>query len=538
MIDLSATPLADQWWRVCNLYSIRTGTGKIVPFVPNQEQTDYYHARHLCNHIGKARKLGFSTLEKILDLDVMLFPSGDSVIPPSPDGIKVGHIDYKIDDAKKKLGMVLLAYDKLDCPELHPSTCEIGAAIKAAIRLTERSKESIAFSNGSSMIVGTSLRGDTPQKLNISELGAIAYFFPIKAEEIRGGALNAIDPGNAITIESTHEGGEAGLHYELLQTAISNGDTPSEIDFKFHFFPWWQSPKYSIAGTFPLRPHIAAYFERLEATLGRTFTMAQKRWYDRTEAKQRYAMKKEFPSTPGEMFEAMNQTAIYGTEMADLAAAGRIRDFSLEAQPPVFTFWDIGMSDCTSIWAIQRVDRFFLVFDWFEATGLPARAYADQIRQWESDWGRKFAGHFLPHDAAAIRPGEGKSFATYLQDAGLYPVHVVPRVPDIWLGIGYVRDVLPHCYFHKTRTDTPREVDGEKLPSGVACLKGYHRDLAPANRTIREMPAHDQFSHTADAFRTFGEAYHRGMLDLGDSSSRQFRAVGGVHKPRQYRARR
>lgn len=536
MIELRKTPLADQRWRLRHLYTIRNKQGRLEPFVPNAEQEEYLDRRHTLNHIGKARQLGMSTVEKILDLDVMLFPSGDAVIPPSPDGIRCGHIDYTLEDAKKKLGMVVDAYEHLDNQELHPETWQIGAAIKAAVPMTSKAKEAIAFGNRSGIWVGTSLRGTTPQKLSISELGKIAFFFPIKAEEIRSGALNTIAPGNAITIESTHEGGEAGLHYELLQLAIANGDHPTDIDFRFHFFPWWQRDEYALDGTFKLRPHIAAYFKRLEATLGRKFTMAQKRWYDRTEAKQRYAMKKEYPSTPGEMFEAINQSAIYGTEMADLVSAGRILDFGLEARPPLFTAWDIGMSDYTAIWAVQPLDRFFLVFDWFEASGLSAAAYADKIRQWESKWGRNFAGHFLPHDAAAIRPGEGKSFATYLTEAGLHPVHVVPRVPDVWLGIGYVRDVLPHCYFHKANCDTPREVDGELLPSGVACLKGYHRDLTPANKTLREMPAHDQFSHTADAFRTFAEAHHRGMTRLGTSQAGAFKSTGGP--ARRYTARK
>ena len=82
-----APNLASQWWRLNNLYTIRNKQGRLVPFVCNKEQTDYYFARHTCNHIGKARQLGFSTFHKILALDAMLFPSGDSVLPPSPDGM-------------------------------------------------------------------------------------------------------------------------------------------------------------------------------------------------------------------------------------------------------------------------------------------------------------------------------------------------------------------------------------------------------------------------------------------------------------------
>ena len=518
MIPL-APQLASQWWRINNLYTIRNKQGRLIPFVCNKEQTDYYWSRHTCNHLGKARQLGFSTLHKILDLDAMLFPSGDSVLPPSPDGIAVGHIDFTLPDAKKKLRIVKDAYENLDNPLLHPTTWQLGAAIKRAIRM-QASEESIRFSNGSAIWVGTSLRGSTPQILNISELGKIAYFFPGKAEEIRSGALNTIAPGNIVNIESTHEGGEAGLHYDLLQIAM---ETPPEeltpIDFKFHFFPWWEAPDYTLDSTAPIRPQILAYFARLSANLGRSFTHGQMLWYDRTQKKQGYAMKKEFPSTPGEMFEAINQYAIYGTEMADLVAMApaRICDFGCEALPPIYTFWDIGLSDFTAVWLIQPVGRFFLVLDWYENSGVSAAYHAEKMREWEVKWRKTIAGHFLPHDANTRAPGSGKSFLDELKAAGLHNIKVVPRTPDIWLGIGYVRDVLPHCYFQKTFCDTPRVVDSQKLPSGVACLKGYHKEISAANKSLREMPAHDQFSHSADAFRTFGEAWRLGMVNTSES---------------------
>lgn len=534
-MDLAGTPLASQLWRLQNLYTIRNKQGRLIPFIPNTQQLTFYTNRHTCNHIGKARQLGFSTFLKILALDAMLFPSADSICPPTPDGIKVGHIDATLPSAKKKLKMVRDAYDHLDNPDLHPGTWQLGRIIKQAIPARIGAEE-INFANGSGIWIGTSLRGDTPQILDISELGKIAMFFPIKAEEIRSGALNTIAPGNVINIESTHEGGEAGLHYELLDIAMNNDpETLTPVDFRFHFFPWYQEPLYSIeAPGLTLRPKIAAYFQRLEKQHGLTFTPGQMIWYDRTEQKQRTAMKKEYPTVPGEMFESINQYAIYGEEMANLTSATppRILDFAPEAAMPIFTFWDIGQSDFTSIWFIQPVgDRYFLVLDWYETNGKSPAEYAKKLRFWESDWHHPIAGHYLPHDAFAIRPGMETSFAGYLAEAAIENIHKVPRTPDVWLGIGYTRDVLPHCFFHKTNTDTPREVDGQKLPSGLACLRGYHREISITNRTLREMPAHNQFSHSADAFRTFAEARQLGMLTTGPTHRPV--AKGGRHRARR-----
>ena len=98
------------------------------------------------------------------------------------------------------------------------------------------------------------MRGDTPTRLYISELGKTSIFAPSKAEEIRSGALNSITPGNLVTIESTHESGKLGLHYELLAEAIANDPAKlSPIDFRFHFYPWFFDPVYQIHDGEPLR---------------------------------------------------------------------------------------------------------------------------------------------------------------------------------------------------------------------------------------------------------------------------------------------
>ena len=132
--------------------------------------------------------------------------------------------------------MIRIAYDNLSNELLHgPQIAAIGRAIQKKIPMNFAMTE-IKFANGSGAYAGTSLRGDTPTRLYISELGKTSTFAPSKAEEIKSGALNAITPGNLVTIESTHEGGKLGLHYELLQAAMENDPAKlSPIDFRFHF---------------------------------------------------------------------------------------------------------------------------------------------------------------------------------------------------------------------------------------------------------------------------------------------------------------
>lgn len=539
MIDISNSPLASREWRLANLYTIRNSDGELVPFRPNAPQRRFYNRMWYCNHILKARKLGFSTFMAVLYCDDLLFNPG----------LTAGIIDYTIEDAEAKLAMLRTCWEHLDDEQLHPDTWRYGTLVKAGVRLATASTRKLAFSNGSVARCSTSLRGTTPQRIHVSELGKTAIWAPIKAREIVNGAFNAITPGSMRNIESTHEGGKVGEHYRLLNQAMRHDDANlTTIQSRFHFFPWHDDPRYVLpAAGHRLRPEIVKYCERLRADHGIQLTPEQMLWYDHKHLEQGHGMKKEFPSTPGEAFEAIVEGSIYGTQMADLRVAGRILDFGVERQFPMYSFWDIGLSDYTSVWLVQPLARAILVLDWFEAEGRPGSTMPDVMLAWERKWDKAIAAHYLPHDAETRDRGSGRSYVSELRAAGLNQIRIVPRTPDVWLGIGYVRDALPHCWFHKTHCDTPRNADGslhdpadsqEDFPSGVACLEGYSRDTgAAAGMRLREQPKHDLFSHSADAFRTFAEAWRRGMIQTDSAPAAKPRVIGGIDRPSVRRGR-
>ena len=477
----AALPLTSRAWRLNNLYTIRDADGRLVPFRPNLAQRHFYNRMWTCNHVLKARKLGFSTFIEILFADDLIF---------TPGGLTAGIIDYTIEDAESKLAMLHTAWEHLDNGDLHPETWKLGRLIKQAVPLRSHAARKLVFGNGSVAKCATSLRGTTPQRVHISELGKTAVWAPKKAREIVNGAFNAMTPGNVRNIESTHEGGRTGEHYRLLNLAMRHDDTTlSTIQSRFHFFPWHLDPRYVLpVAASKLRPEIERYFQRLHHSQGITCSPGQMRWYDEKQNEQGHGMKKEFPSTPGEAFEAISDHAIYGTQMADLRAKGRIADFEPERHLPLFTFWDIGLSDYTAVWLIQPAGRAFLCLDWHETDGETAAGHADHMRRWETKWGRPIASHFLPHDANIRDRGTGLTYRQCLHDAGIPNTRVVPRTPDIWTSIGHVRDLLPHLWFHKTHCDTPRTANGEEHPSGVACLEGYQKHIAATGRTLRELP--------------------------------------------------
>lgn len=176
----------------------------------------------------KCRQIGITTFFSILLLDKVLWE----------DNVQCGVIAQTLDDAsnifKDKLKF---AFD-----QLHP-------AIKPLFKLVGDSAKELAFSHGSVIRVGTSLRSSTLQYLHISEFGKICAKDPEKAREIISGSLNTVHVGQSIAIESTAEGKE-GYFYDMCQRALEHKRLEKEygpLDFKCFFFPWHEHPNYSMS---------------------------------------------------------------------------------------------------------------------------------------------------------------------------------------------------------------------------------------------------------------------------------------------------
>jgi len=518
--------LRDPWWRVSTLHMVRDETAKLVPFVPRKEQAEFYATKHNRNFILKARKLGMSTLLALDNLDACIFTPGTYA----------AIVDRSEAEACGKLDMARCSWENLE-KNPDPRVAAVGKLIKDNLKLVADSDKEMRFSNGSKFEAGVSLRGGTPTRLHVSELGYIASHDRKRAEEIKAGSINAVPASGEVTIETTHEGGKAGISYEFARLAMDSTarGIESPLDWRFHFFPWFDHPSYRLAIENPrVDPRIIEYFQKLKAEHGITLGPDRMAWYQAKFAEQREAMFREFPSTPEEAFRAMVSGAIY-PQMMNLRAAGRVKDFSHDPKAPLMAAWDIGISDFTSIWLVQVVGRELLWLGWYEGEGSGVGHYAEVIRSWERIFGKRIACHYLPHDANQRERGTGKTYADHLREAGFAPhtIKVVPRCPDIWQGINDLRDLLPRSWFHSRCDESRQSKTGTEKLSGVACLESYHTQTVGASGAVREMPCHDETSHTADAARTFAEAWARGMVDTvgvltNDEHRPQVRVITGL----------
>lgn len=201
--------------------------GNVVLFKMNPSQEKLLDDLHFLNIILKARQMGFSTFILLLALDCCIFNSN----------FAAGLIADTKKNAQNLLERIKYAYEKLPLP------------IQRTVQIVSDNSTEIEFSNGSGVEVGVSLRSGTKNFLHISEYGKICAKTPDKAKEVKSGSLNTLASGQLGFIESTAEG-RGGDFYDKVQIArkiLDAGREPGEMDYRFHFFAWWEDASYQLS---------------------------------------------------------------------------------------------------------------------------------------------------------------------------------------------------------------------------------------------------------------------------------------------------
>ena len=518
----------DPWWRLCNLYTITNKQGKLVKFQPNIVQKVFYMALWWLNYVLKSRQHGLSTFVAILFLDRLLFE----------DDKKAGMIDYKLDDGKKKLAMMKLAYNNLDNKDIHPDTWGVGALIKSRVKLIKGQDspfpEELVFSNKSSVYTSTSMRGGTVQYLHVSEYGKISLNSPGKAIEIIEGAENALHDGSICIYETTHEGGRTGRAYEMCKTAMENPrnkDELTRLDAMFHFFGWFLDPANVLSDEESAMVKFNAkdleYFaEMRERDDVPELSLNQRAWYVKKNRKQGEGMLKEHPTIPEEAFQALIHGAIYGDHVARARNEGRICDFPLYKEP-IYTFWDLGISDSTSIWFVQFIGQQILIHDHYENNGEDISFYGEYLRKWERDNKHMIDVNYLPHDGSSSTIGSKASPADSLREMK-FKVEVLNRPPDIWTAINKLREIFPRITIHLTNCSKKWNDGIRERASGIDCLEAYRTKPEEPGKQSANKPIHDEYSHSCDGIRTMSEALLQNLISNRAYSDKEARKASPV----------
>jgi len=472
MIAIEETQLLDPRWRISNLYTITDKAGQRVPFRPNTAQAALLDELHCANIILKARQLGFTTLCCLIYLDACIFRPNT----------RAGVIAHKLDDAKVIFrDKIKFPYDQLD------------EGLKAAAPAVQDSADTLSFANNSSIRVSTSMRSGTLQYLHVSEFGKICAQYPDKAREIVTGALNTVEAGQFIVIESTAEGQE-GAFYRMCQeaqTRQASGKPLSPMDWKFHFFAWWRDPGYSLQDAAVTIGDVAQrYFHGLEAQ-GIRLTPGQKAWYATKDRTLEGDMRREYPSTADEAFEQALEGAYFSHQLAAAARQGRIGGFPLVAAATVNTFWDLGRNDQNVIWLHQFVGGHHRFVGYYENSGEFIGHYVSWLREWARERDVTFGDHYVPHDGNRESLWLEGGTRGVMDGLGFRP-RVVGRPVVKGEAIAAARAIFPTCRFDEHGCDL-----------GLKRLRHYRKEWDGERGVWKDRPRHDDNSHAADAFMTF-----------------------------------
>ena len=187
--------------------------------------------------------------------------------------------------------------------------------------------------------------------------------------------------------------------------------------------------------------------------------------------------------------------AYYSKQLKQARADKRICKVPYVVGHEVYTFWDLGMDDSTTIWFLQHIGAEKRFIDYYENSGEGLAHYAKVLKEKPYVYG----DHYLPHDIEVRELGTGVSRKETLENLGVRPVMTVERARDsqaVLNGIEAARNVLSECWF-----------DEDKCARGLMALEAYRAKYDEEKRKLHNTPEHDWSSHGADAFRTFAVGY-------------------------------
>jgi hypothetical protein len=115
-------------------------------------------------------------------------------------------------------------------------------------------------------------------------------------------------------------------------------------------------------------------------TKGITLTPGQEAWYVKKLGTQKDEMKREFPATVEEAFEASIEGAYLAEQMAKVRRDGPHLPVPVE-RSPVDTFWDLGVNDDMVIWFRQKIGPEHRFIDYYSNSGEGLEHYARILKE-------------------------------------------------------------------------------------------------------------------------------------------------------------
>ena len=176
--------------------------------------------------------------------------------------------------------------------------------------------------------------------------------------------------------------------------------------------------------------------------------------------------------------------AYYGQMIKQAKAEGRITSVPYDPALPVYTVWDLGISDTMSIGFWQRTSEKMRLIDYYENNNFGLPHYVKVVKDKPYVYGK----HFAPHDIEQRELTTGKTRKETAQSLGIN-FEVVPNI-SIADGIDAGRIMFSRVW-----------IDEKKCEPFTDAIKQYRKEWDEKNLVFKDNPVHDWTSHPGDMYR-------------------------------------
>jgi len=491
--------LKQDWWEGKKVPQIKSGNYSIITSIEcigEQELIDLQTSTK--TFIAEGYVSHNSTFAVIYILDECLF---------TPN-LNCGIVSYSIEHAqhifKKIIGHAL------DCMDPKFRNCT---------GIIQRSAKEITFNNKSSLRVDTTLRGGAYQAILVSEFGKTCARYPIHAEEVVTGTLQAVSKKGKIIIESTAEGNE-GYFADMCMDALQNKDKElSELDYNLIFWAWHHEKSYTLDQDIEKPIELIDYFKMLQEKHGIELTRGQKNWYASYYRLLGEKIRQEYPSTVEESF-LVKSDAYFFSEGIELANREERMLYNTIYDPilPVYVAMDIGINHRTVIIYFQIKHGEVRVIDYYDDTNKDAKFYAQHLLQENKYFYQRI---FIPHDVRKrsnidLSMSWEKEFRKYFEHTDI-KIIVLPR-QDKQIQISHARNILRRCVFFMKRCN-----------GLIKHLMKYRKKWSEQLGIYIDEPFDDAHADFADAFcymaRAVSHIEAAEKVSIGLEKHRQFKSL-------------
>lgn len=225
--------------------------------------------------------------------------------------------------------------------------------------------------------------------------------------------------------------------------------------------------------------------------------------------------------------KTLTEGAIFGAQITKAKQDGRLLNIPINSVE-VDTFWDVGKSDSTAIWFIQRVGMEYRVIDYYENRLEDIEHYIKVLKGEHPEvegMGYTYGKHYMPHDVEHDRLGMVKNIKDQFIDGGIKPVKVVERIRAKETAIQMARNIFSQCYFHQGDGVSGMKTRDGRMDRGWEVLCNYRYEYKDDRDVFVQSPHHDWASNGSDAFQQFAQSVPRTRTREDDISERRRNSI-------------